>query len=293
MFTSLLASLALAAQPQVAAPPPSDQEAIVIEAQRLEKQRQQISRMVDALTDSTFEGQVPQFHEALCPLVVGLDPEPAGDVEARLRTVADAIGLGAADASCTANLLVVVTDDREAVLDYWKRKKPDIFWNLDRKEKEALFEDDAPVLSWQLIMMLDNNMMPVQQDVQSGVYTVASTDVTRMRTSMLPSARGAVVVVDKTKLAGLDVRQLADHVAMRALAPLDPDAVDELASPTILKLMNAGLDDTVPLTMTDWDFAFLKALYGTDNARKARSMRRRLASAMDKSLEAAADMERD
>jgi len=70
------------------------------------------------------------------------------------------------------------------------------------------------------------------------------------------------VIVDQTRLHGVTFGQLADYVAMVGLAKLKPGA--RLGdAPTILKLFN-GAPRAAPPGMTDWDQAFLKSLYGTN-----------------------------
>ena len=62
----------------------------------------------------------------------------------------------------------------------------------------------------------------------------------------------------------MTVGQFADYVAMVGLAQLKPS--DSLAdAPTILKLFN-GSPQAAPAGMTDWDRAYLKALYTTEPA---------------------------
>ncbi len=88
------------------------------------------------------------------------------------------------------------------------------------------------------------------------------------------------VIVDKTRLQGVTVGQLADYVAMSSFAKLKPDArLDD--APTILKLFD-GAPRAAPIGMTEWDQTFLKSLYATEQKSKlqrgqiARSMVREI-----------------
>jgi len=70
------------------------------------------------------------------------------------------------------------------------------------------------------------------------------------------------VIVDASQVRGVTLGQFADYVALIGLAQLEP--ADSLAdAPTILKLFN-GAPQAAPAGMTDWDRAFLKSLYGTE-----------------------------
>ena len=89
------------------------------------------------------------------------------------------------------------------------------------------------------------------------------------------------VVVDRARLQGITRGQLADYVALVGLADLKPGAKLGDAR-TILKLFD-GAPQSAPAGMSDWDRAFLKSLYSTEQTSKlqrsqiARSMVREIA----------------
>jgi hypothetical protein len=61
---------------------------------------------------------------------------------------------------------------------------------------------------------------------------------------------------------GVTLGQFADYVALVSLAQLKPsDGLED--APTILNLFK-GTPQTAPAGMTDWDLAFMRALYTTD-----------------------------
>ena len=74
------------------------------------------------------------------------------------------------------------------------------------------------------------------------------------------------VIADQARLKGVTAGQFADYVAMVGLSKLNPDA--RLGdAPTILKLFE-GTPSAAPAGMTDWDQAFLKSLYSTEQILK-------------------------
>jgi hypothetical protein len=90
-----------------------------------------------------------------------------------------------------------------------------------------------------------------------------------------------VLIADGKRLAGVTLKQFADYVAMVGLAQIRPDA--RLGDvPTILKLFN-GTPETAPSSMTDWDGAFLKSLYGTEQ--RYTQQRTQVAKTMKRQLE--------
>ena len=73
-----------------------------------------------------------------------------------------------------------------------------------------------------------------------------------------PHFIAAVVVVELDALGGLTVTQLADYAAMRAFARTDPRRLKGTGAPTILSAIEAPMNSPVPLTLTEWDLAFLQ-----------------------------------
>ena len=74
------------------------------------------------------------------------------------------------------------------------------------------------------------------------------------------------VVVDQTRLHGVTRGQLADYIGMVGFADLKPDA--KLAdAPTILNLFD-GTPEQAAAGMSEWDQAFLKSLYATEQKSK-------------------------
>jgi hypothetical protein len=88
------------------------------------------------------------------------------------------------------------------------------------------------------------------------------------------------VVVDPTRFKGVKLGQLADYVSLAGLAQvkLDTHLPDD---PTILALFDKD-PQTASAGMTDWDRAFLKSMYATEQ--KSVLQRRLIARDMDHEL---------
>jgi hypothetical protein len=82
----------------------------------------------------------------------------------------------------------------------------------------------------------------------------------RITAAARPQFAAAAVVVESKALDGLTTIQLADYAAMRAFARTDPSKLPG-AAPTILKVLETPMGEEVPITLTEWDVAFLKSLY--------------------------------
>jgi hypothetical protein len=84
---------------------------------------------------------------------------------------------------------------------------------------------------------------------------------TRQEWTAVWSISSVIEVVDAGALKGFNVGQMADYIAMAGLAKFNLDANFGTA-PTILRLFK-DTDYAEPSSLSDWDKAYLKALYHT------------------------------
>jgi hypothetical protein len=82
----------------------------------------------------------------------------------------------------------------------------------------------------------------------------------RIVESAKESIFAVVVLIDAKKIGKVTLAQTADYVAMVSLSQIDLTA-DLGVTNTILKLFADAQAGTPPATLTDWDYAFLNALY--------------------------------
>lgn len=74
----------------------------------------------------------------------------------------------------------------------------------------------------------------------------------------------AFVIIDAQRVSGVQLNALADYVAMVTLAQVDANA-DLSQAHTILNLFAGGaLNPEAPMSLTDWDRAYLRGLYSAD-----------------------------
>lgn len=283
----LIAGALLAVQAAEAGQAASDEQgAIVIRGVLPEEQSEKVREMVRALAPGSVRDTVPRFHNELCPFVVGLGDETGTMVEDRMRAVADAVGLGAEESECSANLLLVVADDRTALFKHWRSKYPDIFFGKEPADIRRLRDTEGPVVSWQVIQPADRNLDPLPRDIVTGItYNESSEDPLRLRAATRPDVRAAVVVVDKAAVDGVSTYQLADHVLMSALSPMRRKAVSQIEAPTILHLFREiDSEEGAVQSVTAWDFAFLRAMHSTKNTAYAASFRSEVQAKMEDEL---------
>jgi len=177
------------------------------------------------------EGLLPGWRDKVCPQVTGLPHPHAEFVLARLSQVARAVGVRTDAEHCSPNLFVYATD-----------RPNDVLRSLVTKNSYFTFGPRG------IPYLLDQfAAMPQPVRVWYNIYG-RGTAITRV-----------LVIVDKTRLQGATIGQLADYVSMVSFAEIRPDArLDD--APTILKLFD-GASKAAPAGLSAWDQAFLKSLY--------------------------------
>lgn len=277
------AAAGIAAVPAQAQPADQGSRADIVVEGRRDVDRQ-INDFVKALTGVSNSGQISRFDWAVCPTVAGLAGRQNADAAQRMRQVARASGIRVAEPGCKTNVLVLVTDDTERLVKQLRSRHPEFFEGVSPREMQAL-RRGGPAAAWHIEGRLDADGREVPRDRLTGQYVVERTDVSsRLSTDSRPHFAAAIVVVDSDSLVGLTTVQLADYAAMRAFAGTDPSRLDNSAAPTILNVLEAPIGSAVPITLTSWDFAYLKALYSSTENRRAGQQRREMSREIAKEL---------
>ena len=294
-FRRFTLAVALALAGSVAAtaqtPPqdPSDDSEIVVEGVR--EREQQIRRFVDALTEAPVRGQIGRFDWAVCPAAAGLPEAQNQEIVTRMRRVAEAAGVPLARANCRANAIVILTPDKAATLRWLRREHPAYFRNA-LGERIRIADEDAPATAWQVEGRLTEDGVPVgvssgAGDSSNGNYYVveATRSPSRITANSRPHFMASLVVIQLDALRGLTTTQLADYAAMRVFARTQPSRLQRSTAPTILNIIDTPMNAQVPLTLTQWDLGFLRALYGSAENHYATQQRHEIRRLLRSDLE--------
>ena len=285
LLTILLAAGAIVpGHAQQAQPPQADpSETIVVEGMR--DPRKEIGRFVDALTDAPLSGQLSRFDWAVCPAAVGLGEAQDAAIARRMLQVAKAAAIPAARSGCKPNVLLIVTSDKSELIGELHRKYPAYFEGVSTGDIKRMIADRSPAAAWHVEGRLDADGAEVKRDQVTGQQVVERTDTaSRLTTASRPHFIASILVVDLDSLAGLTTTQLADYAAMRAFARTDPRRLGKSEAPTILAAIDAPMNSAVPLTLTEWDLAFLKSLYASGTNRRASLQRDEMKQIVRRSL---------
>lgn len=302
MLISLLFAVAQAAVPSSAALPdatPSADPAIVVEGTRksdaeIRTEAHAFVRAVAAAPNSS--DQLARWNEAICPKVIGALPDEEKPILERLQEVAKEAGIKISKRKhCDPNILIAFTSEPSNVVRQVFEKQPHRARSIPVAERGALIDGAYPVRWWYdlkmegrygeapvgdnpaLLNSLDSRGGPgfgpggsfAQSEHQAGNVSDYSSSMIGSKSRQ--SIGAATVVIDVNRVRKLSHDALASFVAMVALAPLKlpPKPVP---TPTITNLFSDAPDERAE-DLTEWDRAYLAALYNVAANRSANVQR--------------------
>jgi hypothetical protein len=286
-------------------------EEVVVTGRRIEDMAQAYARAV-ALAP-TSAGQYARWNFQLCPSVAGLAETDAQVLIDHIARRGHEVGVDVEPTGCVPNLVIIFAPDSDRLAQHIVASRSDVLGfygeddvvNAGRAELDEFANTPRAVRWWHVSRtmsadgqgldasvagmnrssrtgggMLNPDGSPGAISGVDGVPAVRSQG-TRMRRTTRQDLSFALVVVDMRRTSGAAPQALADYLAMAALVQLNPDA-DMSGFPSILNLFaDSPEGESAPTAMTDWDLAYLQALYGmTRAAVNARQQRGEIARRM-------------
>ncbi|WP_438852224.1 hypothetical protein [Brevundimonas nasdae] len=267
-MTLAVAALALALSgsgqigdaPQTA-PAPIELDDVSVEGRRL---RDAARQFVDTIAVAPAGARLGPWNTPLCVSVANLSP-PYGQMMAdRIGDIARDLGITVGEPGCTSNVLVIGTDNgaatAEALVEGWRtRFRPPIDnTNMGLNALQRFRTSDAAVRWWHVSLPVSADTGKLAARIGgSPPPRISSRNVSRLHSPLRYDLYSATVVIDMSKVGNVLLPALIDYTAMVVLAQVDPRA-DYSGQNTILNLF--GEPDGLA-GMSDWDLAYLKALY--------------------------------
>lgn len=242
-------------------PSPTDLEEITVEGQ---SPRQAARQFVQRVATAPAGARLGRWNTPLCVSVAGLKA-PYGQMLAdRIGQIAHDLEVRVGEPGCSANVLIIATEDgpsvASALVEGWRlRFRPPIDnTNMGLAALERFKTSNAPVRWWHISLPVSADTGQLAARVSGGEPPwIRSRNVSRMRSPLRYDLNSATVVIDMTKANGVLLPALMDYAAMVVLAQVDPRA-DYSDQPTVLNLFGDSQNVT---GLTDWDRAYLQALY--------------------------------
>jgi len=283
MWSALLASLALVAAPQtpgVAAQDADRLADLIVDGRRIEEAARAFVEEIGAPPPGNRTGR---WNSAICISVTGMQERYARYLIDRVAIAALDNGVEVRGPGCRPNVIILATDDGPGLASHLVEEVGLGFrpvgggpTNLRRPALYHFRTSDAPIRWWHVTMPVEPSEGKVAVNfrgrdeplgTERGVLDapiIRVRDMSRMRSGIRYDIAWAIIIIDMSRTGGAPLGAVADYVALASLTQLDPFA-DMSGENTILNLFE---EDHAVDSLTDWDRAYLTALYSslTDRA---------------------------
>jgi hypothetical protein len=240
---------------------------------------------VEAVGEAPRGRGLARWHTPMCVGVVNLRPTAAQPLIDHVSALAETLGVVTGEPGCTPNVVFIFSDDPQGLASSMVDANPREFrlgsrtFNLDASALRHFRESDVPVRWWHTSVPTNSDTgeraVRLPGDVDNQGNPSAPTNV--VFSSVLSGVirddlSRVVVIVDASRASDVSPLQLADYLAFVALAQIDPRG-DRSSAPSVLNVFDNPYSAE---GLSDWDLAYLKALY-----RPGGSLRRNAASVAD------------
>jgi hypothetical protein len=244
-------------------------EVVILGKEPTQARERQIEHFLQRVPMVNNGVALARWTDPVCPIVVGMTREQAEYVIQRLFQVARAAGAPLIDnGDCQVNVFIIATAAPTALVKALGQRSPGIYANATADDVRAFEETTRPVRAWykaRLDALTTDADSPFEglEGLPRSTRVIHHADDTRLHSNSPYAITSAIVVVDSNQAAGVKVGALADYIAVASLTQLQQDA-DGSGAPSILALFSTPAGSPPPDGLTDWDTAYLRALYHTD-----------------------------
>lgn len=242
----------------------------------------------DLVTDFVAEAAAPargrglaRWRNTICVGVVNVRSDVAQYVADRVSEVALTLGLSPGEPGCRADVVIVFTDDGRGfaalLADEYSRAFTVGTPGIDRGRTafDAFLEFDRPVRWWHTSMPVNaetgQRAIRLPGDVDDrgnpAAPIIRTFAASRLTSQIRDDLRKAFIIVDVDEIGDATLPQLADYLALIALAQIDLEG-DFAGYDSILTLFDGAGG---PTGLTEWDISYLNALYETLDAPQFRT----------------------
>ena len=256
-------------------------------------------------TPDRLSGLMVRQTGGVCPITMGLITPFDDFVTRRIVEVARQVGATVLPADhCRHNVQVVFTTEPQRLVENLVRQTSGhILGPHFVHETKALSHDIRPIQAWYVTgTVSDTGPYPVMRyDADGEALAQGAVEVddlygttpysglgSRIRPRNSSQFVNTLIVVDLNQVEGREIGPISDYVTMLALS--NAQSLDDCGPlPSILDLMAKGCEGRpAPQSLTDADFAFLKALYAVDITGSGSEASARIERAMARTLGPAA-----
>ncbi|MGD9982418.1 MAG: hypothetical protein AB7T58_17675, partial [Hyphomonadaceae bacterium] len=244
---------------------------IVVTAASRERAQAFVSQV--AIAPQTSD-QLGRWDRAICVGVAGLPARQGQFIADRIAQRAYGVGLQPGASGCQPNVTIMIAPDGNAMAQQMFDNEPSLFAHryetgvstLGQEALTAFINTERPVRWWHVTREVSADGEILSSENTSMGAGGFSSEVVRSTGSRLTSTTRqdfarVIVIVDARRTGSVQLAALADYIAMVTLAQVNPDA-DASGYPSIMNLFASR--GSAANQLTDWDLAYLDALYATD-----------------------------
>lgn len=289
-LAALLISTPLFAQAEVAV---GEDESIIVEGQRTN-----INRLVThTITDAGVE-PLARFEERICPGIVGLDGEQATKLVQLIRENVVKLGGKVAEPGCTANATVILVDQPVEFVKAFAKREP-AYFTMTPREFKLFTAQPRTVVSWHVTetRARDGQELDGAKQLSDRKKTLFNTNAanstginatvvrqsaaTRLYTNTREEMAFGFAAIERQKLTGKTMRQLADFATMHLLLDIRQDAGAGNPQSILSLFEERPVGASAPPEMSLLDRAMVEGLYSpSENNRTAAQQFSLIASAI-------------
>ncbi len=258
------------------------QDEVIVSARRAEL-APRVRAFVNEISVLEQGEGLARWHMPVCPQVTGLRQENGEFILERISEIARGAGVPLAGEHCQPNLFIFVTlDPKQLLTAMEKRHRAVTFGNVRPLDIDEFIATPRVARVWyNCAVETPDSSTPAYGFPPDGQLTLptgagqpggsggampakVTTDWERASRVTRTAERAftyVYIIVDAGHLQGVTLGQLADYLAMMGLTQIKPGAKLSDA-PTILRLFDGAPQAALP-HMSDWDRAFVKSLYAT------------------------------
>jgi hypothetical protein len=271
LIAALVSAVALMGQTAPVQSTPSQDSTTVVPDVEVTARRQSAYEAARRFADQAVETPpgrgLARWAGKVCVGVVNMRPDAAQPLIDRISYRLEELDIGFGEPGCEPNIVIIAADDGAAAARSMVAARPRAFdtgisgTNLTDRALQAFQESTAPVRWWRLTVPVDADTGQVtvrlagEEPMTRGVRGPS-----RIRSQDRNVFARTFVILDVSRIGGVDTNALGDYLAMVSLAQIEADA-DFSGYASILNLFSdpAGVRE-----MSDWDLSFLQALYSAE-----------------------------
>jgi hypothetical protein len=246
-----------------------DAHAASDEAQQtiLKERVQTFVRTITRNTGFSDDESLIRWNTPICFLAAGWSPEDLSSVLTRLAQISTTARAPLAGKACTANFVIVSTAEPDQVINAWYAKNKRLFGNASPLQVSHFLDStrSRPVRIWRNVDIGRVATTRFGHFVPSNGHADPSPFAGNSPLGFL----SVFEIIDAGRTAGIDLRQLIDYVAMMGLSNINLD-VDVGDAPSTLQLFSPAR--SFALGLSNWDTAYLTALYQTDQSSRSQRL---------------------